>query len=95
MEIGAIYSEEEVNGALGTWIDTVCSSLSLDEVTLRRELVDRGYLLRDDAGSAYSIGPGPADVRFDPDIGAMDASTVISKAKAERETRRREHTADG
>lgn len=94
MEIGAVYSDKEVDQALGTWLDTVSPGLRLDEVTIRRELVDRSYLLRDDSGSAYSIGPGPADVQFEPDVGSIDPEALIAGAKAERERRRREYVAD-
>ena len=93
MEIGSVYSEDEVNQALKSWLDHACAGLRLDEVTLRRELIDRSFLLRDDAGTHYTSGPGPADVTFQPDVGSIDPMAVMQAADAEREERRRRYVA--
>src|SRR5688572_17355019 len=50
MEPGSVYNEKEVNEGLQRWLDEGCPSLRVDAVTLRRELVDRVYLDRDDSG---------------------------------------------
>ena len=89
MEIGAVYTEPEVNSTLRAWLHTVGAALRLDEVTLRRELVDRSYVLRDDAGRNYSLGPGPADVRFASGVGSINPIDVLTTARAEREKRKR------
>jgi hypothetical protein len=90
MEPGGIYTESEVTDGLQSWLDDGCPSLEIDVVTLRRELVDRVYLDRDDAGQHYSPGPGPPDVVFDPAIAAIDPSQVIADALRRREQRKRQ-----
>lgn len=59
MDPGGVYSEAEVNDKLRSWLSEICPSLGLDVVTLRRELVDRNYLDRDDSGRHYAPGHGP------------------------------------
>lgn len=93
MEPGAVYTEPEINEGLSRWLETGCPSLDLDVTTLRRELVDHLYLDRDDSGSHYSAGSGPAGWRF-ADIADVDPSDVIARAREEREARRRAHVDD-
>ena len=50
------YSEPELNAALGRWLLQL--GIGIDHVTLRRHLVDEGYLIRDRQGSAYEVSPG-------------------------------------
>jgi hypothetical protein len=91
MDAGAVYTEQEVNDALGRWLENVCPSLQLDVVTMRRELVDRNYLDRDDAGRSYTAGRGPVSFRFDDRLADVDPARVIADAVEERESRRRSH----
>jgi len=91
MEPGAIYDEREVNDGLAGWIDRGCPSLSIDVVTLRRELVDRLYLDRDDSGASYSAGPGPREWQFSDDVADVDPVEVIETARAAREARKAAH----
>lgn len=90
MEPGGIYTEPEVNEGLQRWLEEGCPSLQIDVVTLRRELVDRVYLDRDDAGQHYSPGPGPRDLAFDPAIAGIDPKQVITEARMKREQRKRQ-----
>jgi hypothetical protein len=93
MEAGAVYTELEVNEGLGDWLDRACPALRVDVVSLRRELVDHLYLDRDDSGTHYSPGAGPAGWRFADEVADVDPVDVLMKARAEREARRREHEA--
>ena len=95
MEQGAIYSEGEVNQGLADWIDRGCPSLTIDVVTLRRELVDRLYLDRDDSGANYSPGPGPPQWQFSDGVGDLDPVEVIETARTEREARKAAHMSGG
>jgi hypothetical protein len=95
MEPGAIYAEREVNESLARWLDGACPSLSVDVVTLRRELVDRLYLDRDDSGASYSPGPGPREWQFSDDVADIDPVEVIETARAEREARKSAHMSGG
>lgn len=91
METGAVYSEAEVNDGLTRWLEAGCPSLGLDVVTLRRELVDRLYLDRDDAGTNYSPGPGPTGWRFADDVGSVDPTAVIEEIRKQRAARKAAH----
>ncbi|MGB7859093.1 MAG: DUF2087 domain-containing protein [Acidimicrobiia bacterium] len=95
MKDGTTYSEPEINVHLRHWIDTVCERARLDELTIRRELVDSRFLLRDDAGSHYTTGPGPTTIRFAPDIAEIDPELVIRQARSERAARKAAHLSDG
>lgn len=95
MEPGAVYTESEVNQGLSRWLDRACPALRIDVVTLRRELVDRLYLDRDDSGANYSPGPGPRDWRFADDVREVDPVEVIETARAEREARKSAHLSGG
>ena len=88
METGAVYTEPEINEELERWLREVCPSVDLDVVTLRRELVDRAYLDRDDSGTHYSPGPGPPEWRFEDAVAGIDPSVVIARARAERAQRK-------
>jgi hypothetical protein len=91
MKSGSLYSEREINESLERWLEDVCPSLGLDPVTLRRELVDRSLLTRDDRGTHYAPGPGPVEWTFDERIADIDPAAVVAEAKAERERRKRAH----
>lgn len=95
MESGAVYTEREVNEGLANWLAGGCPSLSVDVVTLRRELVDRLYLDRDDSGASYSPGPGPREWQFSDDVADIDPVEVIETARAEREARKSAHLSGG
>ncbi len=95
MSPGSVYTEREVNEALGRWLESGCPALSLDVVTLRRELVDRHYVDRDDSGRHYALASGPPEWRFEDGIGRLDPSAVLARARAEREERKRRHLGPG
>jgi hypothetical protein len=95
MEPGALYTEPEVNAGLADWIGRGCPSLSIDVVTLRRELVDRLYLDRDDSGASYSPGTGPREWQFADDVAAVDPAEVLETARVEREARKRAYEPAG
>ena len=94
MEPGSLYSEAEINDGLRRWLTEVCPTLDLDPVTLRRELVDRNLLARDDSGTSYAPGPGPVEWRFEDGVAGVDPVAVIANAAAERERRKRAWAAE-
>lgn len=94
MEPGAVYTEPEINEGLSRWLDIGCPSLDLDVTTVRRELVDHLYLDRDDSGSHYTAGAGPAELRFADDVADVDLAAVIARARKEREARKQAHMDD-
>ena len=90
MSEGEVYTEREVNRHLEHWVDSVCPRTRLDAVTLRREMVDASYLMRDDAGTSYAAGPGSV-VAFDADVAAVDPEGLILRARSDRALRKAAH----
>jgi hypothetical protein len=93
MEPGSLYTEAEINEGLESWLRKVCPSLGVDQVTLRRELVDRSYLTRDDSGTSYAPGPGPVDWRFEDGVAGIDSEALVTSAIKAREARKRAYLA--
>jgi len=85
------YSEPELNDAIQDWLLNIGSCLDMDHVTLRRYLIDEGYLSRSADGAAYQVSEARMDsIEFEPSIAAIDPVTVIQAAKdrmAERKIR--------
>ena len=85
------YAEQEINEALIVWLASVRGTP--DHVTLRRRMVDCGFLKRTPNGSRYylnygrvvdTLGAGPAEV---------DAGAIVAGILREREVRKRAHIA--
>ncbi len=89
---GSNLSEKEVNVKLELWFLEVGQIQYLDPVTIRRSLVDAGYLTRSKDGSAYQVSkPGPAMVLFDPSVDQLDIVEVITAAREELARRKKEY----
>ncbi len=73
------YDEMEVNMLLRAWLTEVGSTLRLDHVTLRRHLVDYGYLERSPSGDRYFVLERAA-VRFAADVAMVDQTTLLRGA---------------
>jgi hypothetical protein len=86
----ASYSESELNEALESWISLVELDTRFDHVSLRRYLVDAGYLQRDSGGRAYRVCPaGREEVLFDAAVQQVDVLEVIQSAHARAAERKR------
>ncbi len=90
-ERGMIYTEQEVTETIEKWLSTGCPSLLIDEVTVRRELIDAAYLMRDDAGRFYAVGPGPTEVSFSDSVAKVDTLAIVESAIVKRAARKRAH----
>jgi len=89
-------SETEVNLALTDWLEGPARTMGLDHVTLRRELVDAGYLRRDDEGRRYLPGGAAAgESFFAPEVDDLDPRRILEEARELKERRRREHLSGG
>jgi len=85
------FTEKEINEFLKNWIDQVCQIKGIDQVTLRRHLIDAGYLTRTKDGSTYQVSTsGPHRQYFDESIEKLDIPGEIDKARQEIERRKRE-----
>ena len=90
MEPSGNLTEREVNEKLDIWVKDISRIKNVDRVTLRRGLVDSGYLTRSKDGSNYQIvRPGPRPELFEAEIDQIDPVEVISAARDEIERRKR------
>jgi len=53
LDRNAVYTEAELNLRIQSWLELVGHEIQVDHVSLRRHLVDEGYLTRDPAGDTY------------------------------------------
>lgn len=86
---GRAYSESEVNDVLRDWLATFCAPYGIDHVTLRRCMVDAGFLQRDRSGSTYRIDPA----KIDPENAVIDLARLLEEVAAERAARKRARAA--
>ena len=81
------FSEKEINDQLQTWLTQVCVIKLFDRVTLRRWLVDMGYLARSSDGAAYQIHV-PQPSRFEADVDQIDILKTLQAAREEMERKK-------
>ncbi len=85
------YSEPEIDDKLAYWLVDVSRSIDLDRVTLRRWLVDEGYLERDRGGSSYRVGAGGlGEKMFAAGVESVDVYRVIGEGMKEIQEKRRQ-----
>lgn len=85
------YDEAELNDAIVDWLRGFGSTTALDHVTLRRYLVDAGYLRRDEAGLRYSVDGAALAAEFEESVLSLDAHEVVRQARFDREARKLAH----
>jgi hypothetical protein len=64
-----------------------------DHSSLRRWLVDFGYLVRNKDGSRYEVAAGSRAQLFDPSIDQVDIAEVIRNAREEIARKKQEYLA--
>ena len=83
-------TEGEVNELLGYWSTHVAGLINYDYISLRRALVDYGYLERSSDGGTYVLSPsGPGNWEFEAAIDEIDLEATLETAKEEIEARKR------
>ena len=86
-----VLSEKEVNQRIQDWLLGPGSTMHVDRVSIRRELIDGGFLQRDPAGKEYRRASGYERVfGFEPDVEKLDLPELVKKEKSrirERNTR--------
>lgn len=85
------YNEVQLNEAIENWLRGFGSGTTLDHVTLRRYLVDAGYLRRDEAGLRYSVDVAALAGEFEESVLALDAHEIVRQARLDREARKQTH----
>lgn len=92
MDISRTYTDKEINQRLEYWLDNICPLETVDFITLRRWLVDAGYLTRNKEGSCYQISPSAPEAQYFEDaIEEIDVEEVLNTAREEINRRKREH----
>jgi len=85
------FTEKEINKKLSYWIN-ISQIKNIDHVTLRRWLVDTGYLVRNNDGSCYQISLSvPRSQLFDDAIDQIDVVEVIKTGREDIAQRKREY----
>ena len=84
-----IYTEPEINALLKDWSRDVAPAIDTDHVTLRRLLVDHGYLERTADGRAYRVGFPVPPVAFDLEVDEVDVRATIAAYRENVRSRRR------
>ena len=90
---GEGLAEPEVNAWLKLW-SQVTQNKGIDHGTLRRRLVDTGYLVRSKDGAAYRVCPGgTGKFEFEAAIDQIDVAEAIACAREEIERRKQQYLA--
>ena len=85
----SVLSEKELDAGLQSWLSEVERAPETDHVTLRRHMVDEGYLVRDAAGSVYTSGDSNTAPPFAAEIKELDSRAILDEARRGIEARRR------
>ncbi len=85
----ASFTEKELSEKLDLWSNQITQLKAIDRVTMRRRLVDTGYLLRSKDGATYQVAqPGPRPQFFEPAVDQVDIPGAITAARAEAARRK-------
>ena len=84
LDVRATYTEGEVDRKLVSWLADIGRSIGIDQVNLRRLLVDEGYVGRERDGSRYwvaALGPrgGAFEPHFEPQIDELDVNEALAE----------------
>ena len=85
------YGEPEINEYLSTWLGRFARTAYLDHVSVRRSLIDWGFLQRDPSGAEYSSNPARIDAVLAEDAKSVQPGDILASLRREREARRRAH----
>ncbi len=75
------YTEQQVNELLQAWLRDVGQHVEIDHATLRRYLVDTGYLKRDKAGQSYQLVEDWQKEFFEPEVERLVPAALIEEAR--------------
>jgi hypothetical protein len=93
LPVDAPLGQADVDARLTRWIET-SGIKELDHVTLRRHLVDAGYLCRPSDGSSYRVVTDPPGrPRCDAAVTNVDLAAVLQARREEVARRKAEYLA--
>jgi hypothetical protein len=78
LDSSAEYAEREINRVLQEWKHGVAPAIHTDHVTLRRMLIDGGYLERTADGSRYRVGFPVGFAAFDLEVDDIDLRSTVA-----------------
>jgi hypothetical protein len=91
LEKSHTFSEKEINGKLDHWITNIVKLKGIDRITLRRWLVDTGYLTRNADGSCYQASDNTKYAGlFDASVEQVNPAEAIETAREEIARRKKE-----
>lgn len=83
-----LHAEHDINVHLSAWLDGIASR-SLDYVTLRRYLVDYGFLIRERSGAWYRLMESRVSETVDVEARTIKVHEIFDDVRRERDARRR------
>lgn len=87
---GVELTEGKVNELLGYWSAHIAGLTNYDYISLRRALVDYGYLERSSDGATYMLSStGPGNWEFEAAIDEIDLEATLETARQEIEAKKR------
>jgi hypothetical protein len=87
------YDEPAVGRLIEEWLDAAGPFVAFDRVTLRRSLVDEGYLERDAAGRSYTVRrSGRGQMSFEPPVNQLDPKSILRAARSRSRISREEES---
>lgn len=84
----AAYEESDINLHLIGWLNGIAAEDRPDYVTLRRYLVDSGFLRRSSDGVIYRAQFERVDALLSPEAKPVDLRQILEAVEAERSERR-------
>jgi hypothetical protein len=95
LETQRTYTEAELNEELRQWLSQVGQTIELDHVSLRRYLVDAGYLIRDGAGRSYQVALEQTGDVLEPGIETLDPVVVLAEVERQLEAQKQAYLSQG
>lgn len=96
LKVDTFYDETEINTHLSAWLEPITSVA--DYVTLRRELVDLGFLRRASDGAIYRTVSERVDELLTPAAQQIDPKAIfaqVESARIERKIERQKEFGNG
>ncbi len=92
LELGQPYDEGEIDDAILEWQERIGGPVDIDHVTIRRYLVDMGFLDRNPSGTVYAVIHSFLDEgEWDKAIFEADEESVIEEIRKQRAKDRGQH----
>lgn len=88
LDANAAFEESDINLHLIAWLNGIAADDGPDYVTLRRYLVDSGFLRRSSDGVVYRVQGERIDAVLSPEAKSVDVRQILETVETERSERR-------